>query len=129
MSRTVITRADVRYLVLEGLVVLFGVLIALLVDGWREELGRRDAADAAFQRIVQEDPLVEYEWRARTLPPIVAVYVIGVFLLFMALARFLFHSGEAVKALLPPALGRYVVSTSSSYRVGKMREKGGMRET
>jgi hypothetical protein len=54
MSRTVISRADLRYLALEGLVVLFGVLIALVVDGWREEAGRRDAADAAVQRIVEE---------------------------------------------------------------------------
>lgn len=47
-------RQDVRYLALEGLVVLFGVLFALLVDRVREERVQQDAADAAVQRLVVE---------------------------------------------------------------------------
>ena len=43
-----------RYLALEGLVVLFGVLFALLVDRVREERVQQDAADAAVQRLVVE---------------------------------------------------------------------------
>ncbi len=43
-----------RYLALEALVVIFGVLIALLVDRWREEAARRDDADAAVIRVLRE---------------------------------------------------------------------------
>ena len=55
--RSVISRADLRYLALEGLVVLFGVLIALVVDGWREEAARRARGDAALDRVVEEATL------------------------------------------------------------------------
>lgn len=54
MVRPSISRGDLRYLALEGLVVLFGVLAALVVDGWREEASRRSAAEQAVQRVVEE---------------------------------------------------------------------------
>lgn len=49
-----IRRSDLRYLLAEGLVVLFGVLIALLVDGVRERAEQREAAAAAVVRVVDE---------------------------------------------------------------------------
>jgi hypothetical protein len=49
-----IRRGDVRYLLLEGLVVLFGVLIALVVDGVRERAIQHAAADAAVARVILE---------------------------------------------------------------------------
>ncbi|MGD8362213.1 MAG: hypothetical protein PVJ04_12375 [Gemmatimonadota bacterium] len=54
MSRSAISRGDLKYLMLEGLVVVFGVLAALVVDGWREEAARRSAAESAFRRVIAE---------------------------------------------------------------------------
>jgi hypothetical protein len=56
-------------------------------------------------------PAVEHEWRTRTLRPMIPVYVLGVFLAFMALAHFVFGSDEAVKALLLTAVGSLVALT------------------
>lgn len=45
---------DWRYLALEALIVIFGVLIALLVDRWREDAARGEAAAAATERLFGE---------------------------------------------------------------------------
>jgi hypothetical protein len=47
----VMRRGDLKYLILEGFVVLFGVLLALLVDGVRQTAAERTAAEAAVQRV------------------------------------------------------------------------------
>lgn len=47
----------------------------------------------------------EFTWMARGLRPVVAVYVSGVFAGFMALAHFVVHSPEGVKALALAAVG------------------------
>ncbi len=49
-----IRRGDLKYLALEAVVVLFGVLAALLVDGVRAEAGRQEAAEEAVQRVFTE---------------------------------------------------------------------------
>ena len=47
-------RKDPRYLALEAVVVLFGVLAALFVDGIRDEAARQDAAAAGVERLFAE---------------------------------------------------------------------------
>lgn len=51
---TRLRRGEIRFLVLEGLIVLFGVLTALLVDEWREERGLREEARSAIAALVAE---------------------------------------------------------------------------
>jgi len=55
-----------------------------------------------------QNPTVGHEWRARPLDPVIGAYVAGVFMGFMALAHFVFHSGEAVTALFFTAVGSLV---------------------
>jgi hypothetical protein len=52
-----------------------------------------------------EDAEEEHTWSARNVRPVVALYVGGVFVGFMALAQLVFHSTDAVKALLVTAVG------------------------
>ena len=47
-------RDEVRFLLIEGVIVLFGVLAALLVDGIREDAALRETADEAVQRVFVE---------------------------------------------------------------------------
>jgi hypothetical protein len=49
-------------------------------------------------------------WSARKVRPIVVVYLLGVFAVFIAVAHFVFHSPEAVKALLLTAVGAVVAT-------------------
>jgi hypothetical protein len=49
-----IDRGDLRLLALEGLMVLFGVLAALLVDEWREDRALRAQAETARTHLVAE---------------------------------------------------------------------------
>jgi len=51
------------------------------------------------------DTGVEHIWSARSVRPVIALYVSGVFCGFIALAHFVFHSPEAVKALFLTAIG------------------------
>jgi hypothetical protein len=51
-----------------------------------------------------EEPPAEHTWIARKVRPVVALYVAGVFGVFMVLAHFVFHSPEAVKALFLAAM-------------------------
>lgn len=51
-----------------------------------------------------EDTKTESTWSARNVRPVIAVYVLGVFCGFFALAHFVFHSPEAVKALFMAAV-------------------------
>jgi hypothetical protein len=44
-------------------------------------------------------------WSARKVRPVVVFYVVVVFVAFMAMAHFIFHSPKAVKALLIAAVG------------------------
>jgi len=44
-------------------------------------------------------------WSSRKVPPVVVIYVVGVFAAFIALSIFVFHSLDAVKALLIAAVG------------------------
>jgi len=57
---------------------------------------------------VTGDPVVLRTWRARKLRPVVLWGVVLVFLAFMAVARFVVHSGEAVKALALAAVAALV---------------------
>jgi len=83
-----------------------------------------------------QDPTVEHEWRARTLRPVIGVYVAGVFVAFMVLAHFVFHSGEAVTALFFTAVGSLVALLPNmlarvEYRLteaGLEKRPGGGRE-
>ncbi len=50
----------------------------------------------------------EYTWKARNVRPIIGVYVMGVFVLFILAAHFIFHSPSAVKALFLAAVGALV---------------------
>ena len=52
-----------------------------------------------------DDSAVELIWNARSVRPVVSLYVAGVFFGFMALAHFVVHSAEAVKALLLTGIG------------------------
>lgn len=60
-----------------------------------------------------DDPGVEHTWNARTVRPIIVVYVVGVFVGFMGLAHFVFHSADAVRALLLAAFGAVVGTVPS----------------
>jgi hypothetical protein len=65
---------------------------------------------------------VEHTWNARSQQPVVVLYVVAVFVGFMALAHFVFHSAEGVKALLLTAIGAVVglipsVLTRIEYRL------------
>lgn len=51
------------------------------------------------------DTVVLHQWIARKIRPVIAFGVVLVFLAFMTLAYFIFHSPEAVKALGMAALG------------------------
>ena len=44
-------------------------------------------------------------WTARKMKPIILIYVGAVFIVFILLSYFIFHSGAAVKALAFTALG------------------------
>jgi hypothetical protein len=55
-----------------------------------------------------EDSTLEHGWSARRVRPVIALYVIGVFFAFALLARFVFHSEDAVRALLVAAVGAVV---------------------
>ncbi|MEN8143740.1 MAG: hypothetical protein ABFS14_02210 [Gemmatimonadota bacterium] len=57
------TRKTIGYLALEGVVVLFGVLAALLVEGARENAGRQQAAEASAERVFREVSLNAAELR------------------------------------------------------------------
>ncbi len=50
-------------------------------------------------------------WVARTVHPIILLGVVGVFAAFAALAHFVFHSAEGVRALLLAAVGAVVATT------------------
>jgi len=58
-----------------------------------------------------DDDGVEHSWTARTVRPIVAIYVVAVFVCFMGLAHVVFHSADAVKALFLALVG-VVVGTA-----------------
>jgi hypothetical protein len=52
-------------------------------------------------------------WSARRVQPIVLLYVIAVFAGFVAMAYFVFHSGDAVKALVIAAVGALAATVPS----------------
>ena len=58
----------------------------------------------------QETTVLE-SWVARTLHPAILLGVVGVFAAFTTLAFFVFHSTEAVKALLFTAVGAVIAAT------------------
>ena len=71
----------------------------------------------------------ELTWTARTVRPRIAAYVAAVFLGFMAVAHFVFHSGEAVKALFLTAIGAIAATVPSiltrlEYRI----DEGGLHK-
>jgi len=55
-----------------------------------------------------DDDGLEHTWSVRTVRPMVAVYVVAVFVCFMGLAHFVFHSADAVKALVLAVAGAVV---------------------
>ena len=55
-----------------------------------------------------------HQWSARKIHPMVMVYVVAVFLVFMAVSRFVFHSPAAVKALALAAFGAVVAMIPSA---------------
>ena len=55
-----------------------------------------------------EEPVELCHWTARTMEPIVLVWVALVFLAFIALSLFVFHSVSAVKALVAAAVAALV---------------------
>jgi hypothetical protein len=55
-----------------------------------------------------QDTGTERSWNARRLRPVIAFYVVGVFAVFIALAHFVFHSPDAIKALAAAALAAVV---------------------
>jgi hypothetical protein len=55
-----------------------------------------------------DEPVVLCHWTARTMEPIVLVWVALVFVAFIALSLFVFHSMSAVKALLAAAVASLV---------------------
>lgn len=55
----------------------------------------------------------EMTWTARSVRPVVLLYVVAVFVAFMAAAHFAFHSPSAVKALFTAAVGGVVALVPS----------------
>lgn len=60
------------------------------------------------ERMDSSDTAKEQVWEVRPVRPVMAFYVAAVFLAFMALAYFVFHSLDAVKALFLAAVGGIV---------------------
>lgn len=58
-----------------------------------------------------DDPTVEHTWTARSVRPVILLYVAAVFIGFMAFAHFVVHSKEAVVALGLAAFGSMVALT------------------
>lgn len=58
----------------------------------------------------RDDPVALDQWAARKIQPIVVLYVVAVFAVFMALSLFVFHSDEAVKALAIALVGAGVAT-------------------
>ena len=52
-----------------------------------------------------QESAVIYQWSARKIQPIVVVYVALVFLGFIAMSFFVFHSRDAIKALIVTGVG------------------------
>lgn len=52
-------------------------------------------------------------WSARKVPPVVVLYVVLVFAAFIAIAHFVFHSPQAVKALAVAAIGAVIATVPS----------------
>lgn len=48
---------------------------------------------------IDDEPTILYQWSARKMQPVVLLYVAAVFVVFIALSFFIFHSMTAVKAL------------------------------
>jgi hypothetical protein len=55
-------------------------------------------------------PEILDRWTARRVRPIVLLYIVAVFAAFIAVSIFVFHSPEAVKALVLAAVGALVAS-------------------
>jgi hypothetical protein len=55
-------------------------------------------------------PEILDHWSPRTVRPIVLLYIVAVFVAFVAVSIFVFHSPEAVKALVLAALGALVAT-------------------
>lgn len=60
---------------------------------------------------MNDEAAVLLSWTARKVQPVVLAYVLAVFLAFIALAFFVFHSTEAVFALATTAVGSLVPLT------------------
>ncbi len=60
-----------------------------------------------------DDRGTEHSWSARTVRPITAVYVVAVFVCFIGLAHFVFHSADAVRALFVALIGGVVGTVPS----------------
>jgi hypothetical protein len=58
--------------------------------------------------LISEDLTTEATWTARSVRPVTALYVVAVFVGSMALAHFVFHSPDAVKALALACTGAVV---------------------
>jgi hypothetical protein len=67
-----------------------------------------------MQDMSDAEDRVLYEWSARKIHPMVTVSVMAVFLAFMAVSRFVFHSPAAVKALAVAAFGTLVAMIPST---------------
>lgn len=52
-----------------------------------------------------DEPGTEHTWTARAVQPVVALWVAAVFVAFIALSHFVFHSDDAVGALFLTAIG------------------------
>jgi hypothetical protein len=61
----------------------------------------------------REEPAVLDRWSARKISPIVVFYVAAVFAAFIALSLLVFHSADAVKALLIAAVGTVAATAPS----------------
>lgn len=82
--------------------------------------------------ISSDDSAREHTWRARKTRPVIALYVLAVFIGFMALAYFGFHSREAVRALFLAAIGALAslapgILTGFEYRLTDSQEPALLR--
>ncbi len=58
-----------------------------------------------MSNVSSDHPVVEHTWKAPSVQTVVVLYVVSVFVGFIALAHFVFHSVEGVKALVLAAIG------------------------
>jgi hypothetical protein len=81
-----------------------------MIESRRATHGREASIVSDATASSRRESAVFDRWSSRKVPPVVLIYVVGVFAAFIALSIFVFRSPDAVKALLIAAVGAVVAT-------------------